>query len=491
MSELSAGSNVLHWTTVDTAGNRSPEQRVELLIDLDFPRTYVLPDPVTPTGSNDWYLERPAITLAAFDQPDPADPTAPPPLRPLESGIDEISYTLDGNPFTYGDPFHIEAGTHELCVSAADVAGNDEAEHCETFLVDLATPSTSILQNGSVTPSPEGDNGWYTLPVDIAVTAHDNNPPTPGSLVTPQDLGPTLCDHTPDDDPAPAGICISVDGRAPGSNINGPEFGPYDGRVPIELAEGIHVIRAFSVDNAGRRSATEREVVTVDLSEPVSVARLRAPYASRVGSLEDWWRHQPSLVLRGLDGDQNSGLDHIEYRIDGGTPETYTEPVTLPVGIHFFEHRAQDQSGQFGPWIRKDVAVDVTPPFVKATNPDPALWIQLKLLGLLTFGGDTAELKWKISDDLSGEVHVKVIVFNELGTAIAQLDGGVHTVTPGQIYKGSTTWDGFSHYALVEQVVPAGIYYYRVIATDDAGNVAMSGESSPLQIKLKVCLLFC
>jgi hypothetical protein len=482
---LGAGSNVLHWTVVDSAGNRAPEREVALHIDIDDPRSHILVEAPKPDGANGWHLSKPSVTLAGFDEPKGTTS-----LRPLGSGIRYLRYTLDGGPAqTYTAPFFISKGDHTLCVVASDVAGNDEAgrdPNCKRIAFDPDDPTTSILENGLVTPAPNGDGGWYKLadpptPVNVTHTSADT---TPGSGLA----GPTVvatCDHDPETSAGTAGVCISVDGRAPGAAIDGPEFGPYTGAV--RLGEGDHVIRAFSVDKAGRRSAMDRNVVHIDRSDPVTKARLRAPQESRVGLLRPWWRHQPTLVLRALDGDQNAGIRRIEYRIDGGAVQTYGQPVTMPVGIHYVEHRAVDEAGRVGPWVRKDVAVDVTPPVVKATTANPSpLWLNVNLLGIIKIGPDKTKLQWEITDELSGRVQVKLIVYNVAGLAVRHLDGGVQTVTPGVKKSGYTLWDGSDDSII--GFLPAGVYYYRAIAIDDAGNVAMSGESSSLQIKLKLVL---
>jgi hypothetical protein len=483
-SLLGAGSHVLHWTVVDTAGNRRPEQAVPLFIDTSDPRSHTLVEPVAPAGSNGWYLTKPYVTLVGFDEP-----VGSLALRPVGSGIRRIRYKLDSAaPVTYFGPFAINPGDHTLCVLATDIASNDEAdgvfagEHCQRIAVDVDDPKTGILQNTLETPVIDGQNGWFkNLTVKITQKSTDT---VPGSLLVPQDLGSTLCDHVVNPDPAPAGVCISVDGKAPAASINGPEFGPYTGA--ITLGEGRHVIRAFSIDNAGRRSAMDRKVVLIDRSDPVSIARLRAPYASRTG-LRDWWRHQPTLVLRAIDGDQNAGIDHIEYRFDGaGTIATYKDPVTMPVGIHYVEHRAVDRSGRTGAWRKLDVAVDLSPPVVTAGAPDPALWLYVKVLNLITFGPEKAKLNWTIKDDLAKKVHVDVLVFDAAGIFVRRLDGGDIAVTPGVAKSGSTLWDGKDNSLI--GVVPAGVYYYRVVAIDDAGNPAQSGESKKLQIKLKLAI---
>jgi hypothetical protein len=67
----------------------------------------------------------------------------------------------------------------------------------------------------------------------------------------------------------------------------------------------------------------------------------------------------------------------------------------------------------------------------------------------------------------------------------AQTDLAVNNpiaVTPGVYRGGYTLWDGKD--LSLTGIVPVGIYFFRVVVTDDAGNVAQSGESKPIQIKV-------
>jgi len=45
---------------------------------------------------------------------------------------------------------------------------------------------------------------------------------------------------------------------------------------------------------------------------------------------------------------------------------------------------------------------------------------------------------------------------------------------------GSTAWDGQDQ--TLTGILPVGLYYYRVVAEDDAGNFTQSGQSIPIQI---------
>ncbi len=86
-------------------------------------------------------------------------------LRPIGSGVDEITYTLDGDARRLHRALrHRTRRSTSVCLLADDVAGNDEAdgvEHCTRIAYDPDDPTTSILQNGSLTPADDGDNGWY------------------------------------------------------------------------------------------------------------------------------------------------------------------------------------------------------------------------------------------------------------------------------------------------------------------------------------------
>ena len=75
-----------------------------------------------------------------------------------------------------------------------------------------------------------------------------------------------------------------------------------------------------------------------------------------------------------------------------------------------------------------------------------------------------------------------MIVYDELGTAVRRIDGGERAVTPGVTYYGGVAWDGTDQ--SLTGILGIGIYHYRVVAIDEAGNRTQTGESKPLQIKL-------
>jgi hypothetical protein len=422
------------------------------------------------------------VSFGAFDQPgasgfdlEPTDPTE------TDATIGGIFYRHDAGPVTRFDPLsplRLHPGVNEVCWFARDVAGNAEVERCETFMVDEADPlATPTLSGGTL-----GNDGWHTASPQLAAQVSDFG--AAGSGVA-QDVTPAeqLCGQRPViADPAPSGTCISIDG-APFLPINAL-------KDTFRLGEGHHDVRVFSTDRAGRRSAIGTSLSKVDLSKPVAVARTIVP----VPSLGRWFRAEPTVVLRAADGDRHgSGVTEIRYRAVQGTPATcqptgtgyteYTGPFTVPEGVRAVLYWAVDASGTVGDCQVQPVAVDVTPPVPVATSANPWLWVRLYLLGI-PLTNQTTQLRWTLQENLSGsvgeKVNVQVVVYDITGTPVRHLNAGQIVVAPGVTYSGSTTWDG-RHDGLTG-LVPLGTYYYRVVATDAAGNPAMSGESQILTI---------
>jgi hypothetical protein len=367
---------------------------------------------------------------------------------------------------------------NQVCWFGRDVAGNAETTRCQTFKVDEADPlATPVSSGGAI-----GLAGWHTASPNLAAQVSDFG--VAGSGVG-QDVAPTdgLCGQRPVvADPAPSGTCISIDG-APFLPINAL-------KDSFVLGEGRHEVRLFATDRAGRRSAIRTGLYQVDLSKPVAVARTIPP----VPSLGRWFRAEPTVVLRAADGDRHGGgVTTVRYQVVPGTAATcqpagtgfteYTGPFTVPEGVWTVRYWAVDAAGTIGDCLTRPVAVDLTPSVPKATSANPWLWVRLYLLGI-PLTGQTTQLRWTLQENLSGsvgeKVNVEVIVYDITGYPVRHLNAGQHVVGPGATLSGSTTWDG-RHDGLTG-LVPLGTYHYRVVATDAAGNPAMSGESAALVI---------
>ena len=441
------GHHEVQWSAVDEAGNRRLERTVAVNIDREAPTTKFEATPWTPEGANGWHVRSPEVRLWAEDQP-------------LGSGVGATYVWVDGGAaHTYEDPIVLGEGEHEVCGWSTDGAGNSETPHCVKLRVDLVDPLAEVK-----TLPTDGQGNWY---LDTTTVSADGADKGDGAGIDVVADTPALCDHLADEDPAPSGLCISIDGRP---------FVPFTG--PLAVGEGRHDARVFSVDGAGRRSPMATGILTVDRSDPRSSLRLFADRPAAAG----WWRAQPVVRLTGADGDargENSGLASLRYRLGGGDWVDYTGPFTLPEGVSVVSHQATDNAGRWGPILRLVVPTDVTAPTARATTPNPSLWLRI---GLLNFGPPKAQLGWEVTENLASSVRVWVVIHDLTGNVVRVLGGDTHPVVPGQKLTGATAWDGKDQ--TLTGVVPVGLYYYRVAAVDQAGNWTHSGESKPIQIKL-------
>jgi hypothetical protein len=498
----------LYFTGIDALGNRlgpdddkgnpepgdQPMQSITLQIDRTPPVSTLLSVPAAPDGANGWYATRPWIVISAIDQVGGSG------LTPFlgDSPVAGISYYLDGtlhaapsSPNPPAPPFQLTDGQHTVCWFAQDRAGNFDvsgpgdttpttgelatAGQCQTFKVDSQAPTTTVSPSPG---SPNGLHGWYTSTVPVTITATDPNPSSGVSLVDPSQL----CQPSTTPPSSASGTCVSIDHAA---------FVPYIGTFTIP--EGTHDVRAYSVDVAGNVGPMVDLPINVDLSPPVASAVIVPGAPAQNG----WWRSAPfpgdqadsppQVVLRAVDGAQGSGVVTLQYQVNPTATSpwvNYTGAFNVPEGVNTVWYRATDAAGLVEPTQTLTIPVDVTPPVVTATSASPTIWLQtLDILGnVLGLSPTQAQLGWKVSDNLSPHVHITVLVFNFAGAVVRQLDGGSYTLTKGSTLTGSTPWDGRDY--TLTGFVPVGLYYYRVVATDDAGNVAQSGESTPIQIKL-------
>ncbi len=460
---LATGNHLIGAYGVDGVGNIGSETEsdgnVTVKVDGEKPTTTISVRTDVPDGLNGWYRrDLPWVQLNATDQPAGYGR-----ILPIGSGVALVEVSLNGgatfSPYT--GPFQLLGG-YNVCARATDVAGNVEAAgNCKVVKGDNIDPTIGISLAG-----PAGLGSWWIGPTTVTVSSADTGG---SSLVTPGAVG-TPCWWAPPPAPVPAGTCVSVDGR-PFVQVTG----------PLTLDEGEHVVHAFSVDSAGNRSATAHTIVNIDRSPAVQSIRL-VPFAPRTSG---WYRTQPNVVVRTVDGDQNSGVGQVLTGLNAPPASPYAQPIEIPAGRHTFGTQAVDLAGLPSPLLSQLIDVDVTDPVPRALSPTPAIWLRLyNLLGILNLSTPAAQLHWDVKDDLGPTARVRVLVFNQTGNVVRQLDHGpLVNITPGgPPTHGVTMWDGRDH--SLTGIVPVGLYYYRVVVVDEAGNVAQSGESRPIQIKL-------
>ncbi|MGW0546216.1 OmpL47-type beta-barrel domain-containing protein [Streptomyces altiplanensis] len=232
------------------------------------------------------------------------------------SGVERIEYAIgtDGAWTPYTAPLMVhEVGTHTVRYRATDKAGNTSAEKAVDFTVvapptdDKAPPETSATVSGE-----KNAEGQYLDMATVTVTASDT-----------------------------------------GSGVNTIEYAigatgawtAYAGPVMVHEA-GTHTVRYRATDRAGNTSAEKAVGFTVvappagDTTPPETTATV-----SGDKNADGAYITSAKVTLTATDAG-GSGVDKVEYSLDGGPYLAYTTPVIVDrVGRHTLDHRATDKAG--------------------------------------------------------------------------------------------------------------------------------------------------
>ncbi|MEU3250604.1 family 16 glycoside hydrolase [Streptomyces sp. NPDC006997] len=232
------------------------------------------------------------------------------------SGVDRIEYAVDDatawQPYTA--PVVVDqVGDHTVRYRALDRAGNVSAERSARFTVvapptdDTTPPETSATVTGE-----RNADGTYVDMATVTVSASDT-----------------------------------------GSGVNGVEYAigasgawqPYTAPVMVHQV-GTHTVRYRATDKAGNTAAEKSVEFTVvaapveDTTPPVTgvtVAGSRNADGAYIGAAE--------VTVTATD-EGGSGVDRIEYSLDGGPYLAYGGPVVVDrAGAHILAYRATDKAG--------------------------------------------------------------------------------------------------------------------------------------------------
>ncbi|WNI21160.1 DUF1080 domain-containing protein [Streptomyces sp. ITFR-16] len=246
------------------------------------------------------YVGQATVTVAATDE---------------GSGVDTVEYAVgaDGAWQPYTVPVVVdEVGAHTIRFRATDKAGNAAAEKKVDFTVaapptdDTTAPETSATVSGE-----KDDQGQYLGMATVTVTASDT-----GSGVNTIEYA------------------LGADGA----------WQPYTGPVMVHEA-GAHQVRYRATDKAGNAAAEKKVDFTVvvppaeDTTAPETSARVEGDRNSDGAFLT-------SAKVTVVATDDDSGVDKVEYSLDGGPYLAYTAAVLVDrVGYHTVDHRATDKAG--------------------------------------------------------------------------------------------------------------------------------------------------
>ncbi|MFI8523454.1 OmpL47-type beta-barrel domain-containing protein [Promicromonospora sukumoe] len=330
------------------------------------------------------------------------------------SGVESVEYDLDGAGYApYTAPIVLdEPGEHMLEYRATDVAGN--VSEPEMLHVTVVEPDGDDTTPPVVTAEVTGDldpDGAYVGSATLNLTARD-----PGSGV--------------------AGIEYDLDGAG---------WAAYTEPVVVD-APGEHTVTYRATDNAGNVAEPGSATFTVVEAPPVDET---APTVTTqvTGEQDDDGAYIASATVAILAEDEGSGVESVEYELDGDGWTDYTDAVVVDVtGAHTVRYRATDAAGNTSePGSVELVIVDGQDP-PDTTQPIASAQVDGDQDDEGAYLG-TATVTITARDDQSGVAFIEYALGD---TAFREYTGPVEITEPG------------SH-----------AFAYR--ATDNAGNVTRTG----------------
>jgi hypothetical protein len=317
----STGAHTVRFRATDVAGNTSETGSTQFTVVAP-------PDPDTtaPTvtaavdgdqDENGAYVGSATVTLTASD---------------TESGVASVEYSLDGGAFAaYTAPVTVNTpGQHTVRFRATDNAGNiSNAQSVAFQVVDTPNPDDTAPEVSATVAGERNDAGAYVGTATVTVAATDA-----GSGV--------------------ASVEYSLDG-AP--------YAAYTAPVAVDQP-GAHTLRARATDRAGNTSEPQTvEFTVVDAPGPDTTPPTVT--AAVAGDQDAQGAYVGSATVTVTATDAESGVDTVEYAVDGGAYAPYTAPVTVTAtGEHTVAFRATDEAGN------TSVPGSVRFTVVDAPNPD-------------------------------------------------------------------------------------------------------------------------
>ncbi|QNE73701.1 DUF1080 domain-containing protein [Streptomyces finlayi] len=246
------------------------------------------------------YIGQAAVSVAATD---------------AGSGVGTVEYALgaDGAWQPYTVPVVVnQVGTHKVRYRATDKAGNVAAEKAVDFAVAAPPTDDATPPETSATVSGEKDaQGAYLGMATVTVTASDT-----GSGVNTIEYA------------------IGADGA----------WKPYTAPVMVHDI-GTHKVRYRATDKAGN-AAAEKAVDFTVVEPPTQDATPPETTVALTGEKNSDGAFITSAKATVTATDAGSGVDRVEYSLDGGPYLAYTAPVLVDrIGSHTLAHRATDKAG--------------------------------------------------------------------------------------------------------------------------------------------------
>lgn len=363
---VSTGTHTVEFRSVDKSGNIEKAHLLSVIVDGIAPDVaYGVIGKAFPGDGIVYVASGSSVTLVSTD---------------TVSGVGRLFYTVNGATYSAGSAeavIHLSsAGFYGIAYNAEDNVGNFGAEHAVSLYVDTAAPTTDISLSSTT-----GDNGWHIAPLAVAISFSDDM----------------------------AGVERTY------YRLDGSSFAVYAASFPI-VAEGAHVLEAYSVDNVGNIGNIRAAVFRVDLSTPdVNYSLSPAPN-------KDGWSNGAVDVLF-VGTDTVSGVSYCSSSFT-----VTVEGLNIPVSGYCRDYAGWSSTSSF------NLNIDTTAP---ASIP--------------TLAGSAGSNGWYVSP-----ASVVLTAFDNL-SGLAGL-------------RYSLDGSSFAVYASTVVVGASGAHVFKYYATDKAGN---------------------
>jgi hypothetical protein len=408
------GEHTLETSVVDAAGNTSPWTARPVRLDATSP------DNVTPTiGGTGWRTTSYSVVLNGVDS---------------LSGIDSVRWRVDGGAEQVGT-VQVETATvsgngiHTLQTRVKDVAGNFSGWRSETVKIDNVAPTDTTTYPAS--PVPNGRK--------VTITGTDA-------------------------DSGIAGVEWQLDSDEVKSAAQATILGSH----------GVHTLKSRVQDNAGNWSNWRTGTVTINANLPME----DTDDPIDTTSIPTNWRTNAYTATVTGDDNGGSGVDYIEWRVDGSAIDSGPDGSAFPVstdGQHEVETRVWDLAGNDSGWRTQILKIDRTQPIVTTTVPSAWTHTRTVTLSATDATSGVNRIEYQVGNAAPVTINAATGTFTLSGEGDFTIKQRVYDVA-GQV----TTWSTF-HYK-IDTVVPVSttaaaptLWQTAALSLDLTGTDAASG----------------
>ncbi|MBT3232540.1 MAG: hypothetical protein HN356_06965 [Calditrichaeota bacterium] len=245
----------------------------------------------------------------------------------IRSGLQKILFSIDGSEFgLYQQPldFFSREKVYKLLYNSVDSVGNTEEIHETEFIVDITSPKTKHVISGSYY------GNTFSSRTIVTLSTSDNLCGTKNVFY-----------HFDEEDQ-----------RSYNKPLSSTSF--------QNLSEGSHTLSYHSVDNVGNVEKTKSLTFILDHSPPGVVYTLLGD-KSENNNLKFVHRN---VRIRLTASEQETGVQSINYQINGGKSVAYTSAFQLPEtgSKHTISFSSTDLSGNTSNRQTEVLYLDLAPP---------------------------------------------------------------------------------------------------------------------------------